>query len=326
MVGAIIGDIAGSRIEKNFLAQKGVWLTGKVAILGNGYPTDDTMMTLAVAEAVLEAKQYPKEQVYAKAKELAAKQMRKWGDLYPDDKKLMECYGDNFRKWLKGESDARTDSFANGGAMRVSPVAWAADSLEDAEKLARAVTEPTHNHKEGLLGAQVVADIVYLARIGKRKDTIKKEIGAQKPYSGKIKELNEMREKHNASAILDKSKSGEALPRVPIIGFADDYICLKKGAFACASRTVMLAQQAFFESNGFEDAIRRAILLASAEPFSGDSDTIAAMAGAMAEAYYGVPEELRTRVREGGYLNAEQLDVIDRFEKAYPVEIKKIKR
>jgi type I restriction enzyme M protein len=318
MLGAIIGDIAGSRIEKNPFAQKGICLTGKVTILGKGHPTDDTMMTLAVAEAVLEAKKYPQELVYAKAEELATEQMREWGNRYPA---LMHCYGDGFRKWLAGEKESR--SFGNGGAMRVSPVAWAADSREDAQNLAIAVTKPTHGHDEGLLGAQVVADIVYLARIGKRKDTIQKEIGATKPYSGKIKELDEMRKTHNVSAIVDKSKSGKALPRVPIIDFAKDSIRLEKESFACASRTVMLAQQAFFESNGFEDAIRRAIRLASQEPLCGDCDTVAAMTGAMAEAYYGIPEELQKQVR--GYLYPEQLDVIDRFEKAYPVKIKKIK-
>lgn len=158
MFGAIIGDTVGSVYEFYNMRTKNFPLLTK----GNR-PTDDSIMTLAVAEILQNGWQYDKTKV--------VETLKKWGRAYPD-----AGYGGRFRSWLSLEHSAPYNSFGNGAAMRVSPVGWYAQTEEQVREYARLVTEITHNHPEGLKGAEVTAMCVYYARIGKSKAFIKKYV------------------------------------------------------------------------------------------------------------------------------------------------------
>ena len=244
MVGAIIGDIVGSRFEFNNIKTKdfemfvGRWK-------GCNF-TDDTIMTIAVAKALA---QYKKIKDYEQFKKTLVRVMHRFGVRYP-----FSGYGQLFSNWLFTGSTKPYNSYGNGSAMRVSPVAWYANSIEEAEALAKATAEVTHNHPEGIKGAQAIAGATFLARIGKTKDEIREYISK---YYHIDFTLDEIRPTYRFDATCQGS--------------------------------VPQALQAFFESTDFEDAIRNAISI------GGDSDTIAAMTGAVAEAYYGVPEEIKTK-------------------------------
>ena len=247
MIGAIIGDIAGSVYEFNGVKTKGFPLFGD----WQGHRcrfTDDSAMTLAVAGALLEAAE--------EGKDLAAcavRWMQRIGRRYPD------CgYGGTFIRWLRTEDPAPYHSYGNGSAMRVSPVAWAAGSLEEALRFSDAVTAVTHDHPEGLKGARATAACVYLARTGAGKEAIRDHV---RQYYYPLKEtLAEIRP-----------------------GYRFDVTC--QGA-------VPQAIQAFLEAESFEDAVRNAVSL------GGDSDTQAAIAGSIAGPYFGIPESLRQRALE----------------------------
>lgn len=149
MLGAVIGDIAGSRFELNNIKSKDFdFLTYRCFI------TDDSIMTLAVAEAILRSRLD-----FSDLSDRTVESMRKLASNYPD-----AGYGEMFRRWLHSEKPAPYGSFGNGAAMRVSPAGFAARSLEEAKLLARRITEVTHSHPEGLKGAEAVAVAVYLAR------------------------------------------------------------------------------------------------------------------------------------------------------------------
>jgi len=236
MLGAIIGDIAGSVYEWNNIKTKDFQL------FSNGCAfTDDAVMTVAVAEALLNGG----------AADDFIDALKKFGKLYPD-----LGYGGYFRKWLFSSDREPYNSFGNGSAMRVAPCAWFADSLEEAESLAEASAVVTHNHPEGIKGAQATAAAIYLARTDQKKD--------------KIKEYIESEYRYDLSRTLDEIR--------PVYRFNET-----------CQETVPEAIIAFLESNGFEDAIRNAISL------GGDSDTLAAITGSIAEAAYGVPDVIRTR-------------------------------
>jgi len=156
MLGAIIGDCVGSFYEFNNVRSKNFTLINKESRL-----TDDSIMTLAVAE-IIQNKWYDD-------KDKIIDTLKKWGRTYPES-----GYGGMFKKWLFDDNmrDAY-NSFGNGSAMRISSVGWYANSEEEVKKLSKLVTEVTHNHEEGLKGAEVVAMCVYYARIGKSKEFIK---------------------------------------------------------------------------------------------------------------------------------------------------------
>jgi len=156
MLGAIIGDVVGSVYEFNNVKNKNFELIREESKL-----TDDSIMTLAVCE-IIQNKWYDN-------KDKIIDTLKKWGNAYPD-----VGYGGMFKKWLFDENlrDAY-NSFGNGSAMRISSVGWYANSEEEVKKLAKLVTEVTHNHEEGLKGAEVVAMCIYYARIGKSKEFIK---------------------------------------------------------------------------------------------------------------------------------------------------------
>lgn len=241
MLGAIIGDIAGSLYEFESPKTKGIELFAEGSRL-----TDDSIMTIAVGCACADSDLHDEKDF----KSSVIWYMRRIGRQYP-----RAGYGGMFYRWLISDVMPAYNSFGNGSAMRVSPVAWVAESLEQAETLAEWSAEVTHNHPEGIKGAQAVASAVYLARQGKTKETIKAYI--EEHYYALDFTLEEIRP-----------------------NYSFDVTC---------QGSVPQAILSFLESADFEDALRNAISL------GGDGDTIAAMAGSIAEAYYGIPEEIKQR-------------------------------
>ena len=237
MLGAIFGDIVGSVYEFNNTADLHFPL-----LIRYSRPTDDSIMTLAVARALMETWGQPDDAIRA----ALVREMRDFGARYPNG-----GYGGRFSDWLSADDPQPYGSFGNGSAMRVSPVGWLCGTMEDTLHMARLTAEVTHNHPEGIKGAQAIAAGVFLARAGQDKDAI-------------LRSLTE-RFHYDLTRTLDEIR--------PTYGFYE--ICQK---------SVPEAIRAFYEGETYEDVIRRAVAL------GGDSDTIACMAGALAEAYYGMPE------------------------------------
>lgn len=261
MYGAIIGDIVGSPFEfdrgdktKNFE------LFGAKA----GF-TDDTVMTIAVGEALLEAGKDASVEVI---KELVVHYMKKWGRKYPN-----AGYGGRFGWWLMLENPEPYNSYGNGSAMRVSAAGWLYDSIERTREVARATAEVTHNHPEGVKGAEATASAIFMARNGCSKEEIKAYI---------IREF-----KYDLSRTCDEIRPS--------------YYHVE----SCQG-TVPEAITAFIEGEDFEDVIRTAVSL------GGDSDTLTAIAGSIAEAFYGVPALIRATAMNR--LPDEFVDVLNLFE------------
>ena len=261
MLGAIIGDIVGSRFEWNNIKSKEFeFLTYKC------FPTDDSIMTLALAQAILVSK--PDHSDLSKN---AVECMQAVGRNYPD------CgYGGAFRKWMFSNDPKPYNSYGNGAAMRVSAAGFAAGSIEDAKVMARKITEVTHNHPEGIKGAEATAVAIYMARTGRS--------------------LLEIRD------YIDKNY-------YPMNFTLDGIRATYKFNETCQD-TVPQALMAFFESTDFEDAIRNAISI------GGDSDTLAAICGGIAEAYYGVPSEIRKHALT--FLDKRLLQILTAFENRFP--------
>lgn len=260
MLGAVIGDIVGSRFEwKNTKSKDFELFTPACHI------TDDSVMTLAIARAILDSKKQPDE--LSKA---AVRCMQSYGRRW-----ARGCYGGSFARWLLSDEPVPYGSWGNGSAMRVSACAWAAHSLEEALYMAHMVTEVTHNHPEGIKGALAVTAAIWLALKGADKPEIRKHIEANYYQLGFT--LDEIRPRYS----FDVSCQG----------------------------SVPQAIVAFLESDSFEDAVRNAVSL------GGDSDTIGAMAGSMAEAFYGIPHDMRERAL--AYLDPELQDVVAEFESSY---------
>ena len=267
MLGAIIGDIVGSRFEWNNNRSKQFdFLTYKCSV------TDDSIMSLAIAKALLESKAD-----YSDLSENAVKYMQGIGRHYPN------CgYGGRFRDWIHSDNPKPYGSYGNGAAMRVSACGFVANSLEEAKQLSKAVTEVTHNHPEGLKGAEATAVAIFLARSGKNLLEIRDYI--TKNY-------------YPLNFTLD--------------GIRDSYEFNE----SCQD-TVPQALEAFFESKNFEDAIRNAISI------GGDSDTLAAITGGIAEAYYGIPTEIRKHALT--FLDERLLKILVEFENKYPSKMEKV--
>ena len=263
MMGAIIGDIVGSPYECGGMPHKDFFLFSELCEF-----TDDTVMTLAVGKAILEA---------GGARERLAKQtaywMRRLGNLYAG------CsYGALFREWLTDEAMPAYHSFGNGAAMRVSPCAFAAKTLEEALDMARIVTAVTHDHPEGIKGAEATTAAVFLAKSGATKKDIKAYI--EENYYALDFSLDSIRPTYEFNV-------------------------------TCQG-TVPQAIVAFLEATDFEDAVRNAVSL------NGDSDTLGAIAGAIAGAYYGVPAELREKALD--YLDEPLLALLSECKKAFAME------
>jgi ADP-ribosyl-[dinitrogen reductase] hydrolase len=271
MLGAIIGDIVGSRFEFNNHRSK------EFELFGDGcFATDDSIMTLAVAKAILETEKsiergaglFDSDQsFFSLLSKLTIKHMREIGRKYPD------CgYGGMFGRWIFSDDPQPYNSFGNGAAMRVSPVGFYARNEYEIAELSRAVTAVTHDHVEGLKGAEATALAICLARSGKLKEEIKD-----------VLERDYYRLDFTIDEIKDAYRFNET-----------------------CQETVPQAIQCFLESESFEDAIRIAISL------GGDSDTIAAITGAIAEAYYGVPEPIKQQAFS--YLDDELLGIYKEWE------------
>ena len=235
MLGAIVGDIIGSAYEFNNTKRKEFHLfTPKSKF------TDDTVMTLAVARWLCDDKEHRKETL--------VRYMQELGRRYPT-----AGYAGSFMRWLYNPEPRPYNSYGNGSAMRVSPVAFYAHSLQEALGLAKISAEVTHNHPEGIKGAQAIASSIYLARHGATKREIKSYVEENFHY--------------DLSRQLDDIRPT----------YSYDMSC---------QNTVPQALLAFLEGANFEDVIRIAVSL------GGDSDTIAAMAGSIAQAFYGIPQNL----------------------------------
>ena len=257
MIGAIIGDIVGSRFEFYNHKSKDFELFSKMC-----FATDDSMMTLAVAQAILRSAEDRRDLARQ-----AVISMREIGQQYPH-----RGYGGNFKSWLESDDPKPYGSWGNGSAMLVSPCAWAASSLEEALSFSDAVTAVTHDHPEGIKGARAVTAAIWFARAGADKRTIREH--TEKYYYP-----------------LDFTVDG-IRP-----SYRYDVSCMG---------TVPPAIVAFLESDSFEDAIRNAISI------GGDSDTLAAITGSIAEAFYGVPDGIRDTALT--YLDAPLRDILARFE------------
>ena len=261
MYGAMLGDIIGCPYEfdrgdktKDF----------PLFSEGSGF-TDDSVMTIAVAEALMDTMGQDDRAV--KAALVTA--MQKWGKMYP-----FAGYGGMFLQWLHAENPQPYGSYGNGSAMRASAAGWLYKSFDETWKAARLTAEVTHNHPEGIKGAECMAVVIWLARNGKSKEEIRRIVEDTFGY--------------DLSRTCDEIRPG----------YHHVETC---------QETVPEAITAFLEGNSFEDVIRTAVSL------GGDCDTLTCIAGSMAEAFYGVPEELKEECRER--ITPEMREILERFDK-----------
>lgn len=273
MLGAIIGDVIGSRFEfrpiksKNFElfeTNDGINKNGKLTISyfvkGSRF-TDDTAMTIAICKALLDCNED-----YSNLSQLAITNMKYYGKKYP-----LVGYGARFNDWLMSSSNMPYNSFGNGSAMRIGAVPYFAKSIEEVKLLSNKVTVVTHNHPEGLKGAEAIAVCIWLALQGATKDDIKEYV-----------ESNYYKLDFDYDNLIKNYRFDET-----------------------CQGSVPQAIYCFLISNSFEDAVRTAVSI------GGDADTIGAMVGAIAEAYYGIPNEIKLRVFD--FLPNEFVDVINSF-------------
>jgi type I restriction enzyme M protein len=242
MIGAIIGDIVGSRFEfHNYLSKQFDFLTDNCSF------TDDSVMTCAVAQALMDSKED-----YSDLQEKTVAAMQRIGRQFP------YCgYGARFVNWMFSDDPQPYNSYGNGSAMRVSPVGFAARDVDEAKKLAAAVTRVSHNHPEGMKGAEATAVAIVMARQGKSKGEIR---AAMEEYYDLTTTVDEYR--------IGWHGHGREICQVSL-----------PQALAC-----------FFEGESYEDVIRNCISI------GGDSDTLGAIAGGIAEAFYGIPDDIRDQV------------------------------
>ena len=234
--GAIAGDVIGSTYEYELKKDYNFEL-----FPDGSYATDDSVMTIAVADWLVTGRDL-------------ASVMRRWGAVYPT-----AGYGGMFKRWLRIDGYPAYNSFGNGSAMRVSAVGWAFDNLQQTLDVAEMSAEVSHNHPEGIKGAQAVAAAIFLARAGHSKADIKRYVHAAFGY-----DLNR--------------KYAEILP-----DYTYDVTCQ-----GCVPESIIC----FLESENFEDAVRKAVAM------GGDADTMGAITGSIAEAFYGgVPADILNRLK-----------------------------
>ncbi|MBR4461236.1 MAG: ADP-ribosylglycohydrolase family protein [Erysipelotrichaceae bacterium] len=278
MFGAVLGDIIGSRFEFD----RGGRTKEFTLFTKEDDFTDDTVMTVAIMEGLIHAGKDADEKT---VKESLIRSMQKWGRKYP-----YAGYGARFIHWIHAENPQPYNSWGNGSAMRVSSVGWLYDSLERTREAARWSAEISHNHPEGVKGAECAAAVIYLARAGEEKEGIRDYV--LKEFGYDLSEtMEELRARHE-----HVESCQDSLPK---------------------------ALTSFFEGISYEDVVRNAVSL------GGDTDTLGAIAGAMAEAYYGIPEDI---INEGkNFLPEEMLSVLMKIDTAKPAtkkaeQIQKVKQ
>ena len=259
MYGAILGDMIGAPYEFD----RGAKVKDFPLFSAGSHFTDDSVMTVAVAEALMATLGKDEKVV----KMVLIDTMQRWGRKYPD-----AGYGARFQLWLEKINPNPYGSYGNGSAMRVSAAGWLYDSLEETRRVARWTAEVTHNHPEGVKGAEAVASAIFLARTGAEKMAIRDYIVTNFGY-GLSRSCDEIR---------------------PTYSHVES-----------CQETVPEALAAFLEGEDFEDVVRTAVSL------GGDCDTLTCIAVSIAEAFYGVPENLAAECR--ARLPEEMLAVIDRF-------------
>lgn len=260
MYGAILGDIIGSPFEFD----RGDKTKDFKLFSRRSHFTDDSVMTLAVCEALLKVGQ---DATVKEIEDAVITSMQSWGRRYPH-----EGYGGYFRRWLTARHPEPYNSFGNGSAMRVSAAGWLYDSLEKTRVVAKATANVTHNHPEGIKGAEATASAIFMARNGSSKEEIKKYIENEFHY-----DLNRTLDEIRPSFHMDET----------------------------CQKTVPEAIIAFLEARDFEDAIRNAVSL------GGDTDTLGAITGSIAEAYFGISETLISECRNR--INKDMRDIVDAF-------------
>ena len=246
MYGAILGDMIGAPYEFD----RSPKVKEFPLFSEQTHFTDDSVMTIAVAEAMLDCKDGTDDEIRA----AVVKSMQKWGKRYPD-----AGYGCMFYQWLREKNPKPYGSFGNGSAMRVSSVGWLYDTLERTREVARLTAEVTHNHPEGIKGAEAAAGAIFMARTGSTKDEIRDYIVSEFGY--------------------DLSRTCDEI--------RPDYHHVES-----CQQTVPEAITAFLEGEDFEDVIRTAVSL------GGDCDTLTCIAGGIAEAYYYVNGQMQGLCRK----------------------------
>ena len=233
MIGAVIGDVVGSKYEFHNIKTK-----------------DFEFLAMAVCEVLLDVTpDMSDDEIRSKMTE----SIRKWGRKYPD-----ESYGIRFGMWLMADDDKPYGSFGNGSAMRVSSAGWLFDDIETTRRMARLSAEVTHNHPEGIKGAEAIAVSTWLLLHGAKKDEIRFYLEDEFDYQMYFC-CDEIRDTYS----FDETCEG----------------------------TVPEAIVAFFDGRDFEDSIRNGVSI------GGDSDTLCAITGAISEAYYGVPRDYEEEVK-----------------------------
>lgn len=235
MIGAIIGDIVGSRFEFGPVPEEHFELFTPECSY-----TDDTVCTIAIADAIMNHKDYQQS-------------LLEWCRRYPNP---MGSYGHRFYQWIHADVQTPMNSYGNGSAMRVSPIGWLFDDYHEVMDEAKKSAEVSHNHPEGIKGAQCVATLIYWLRTV-RVTKEKVERAVKKGFDYDIPPMKD-------------------ILRIGSLGHFD----------GTCQETVPMAIRCFLDADNFEEVIRKAVLC------DGDTDTKAAIAGSIAESYYEIPEEM----------------------------------
>lgn len=261
MYGAILGDMIGAPYEfdRGNKTKDFEMFNDRVGF------TDDSVMTIAVADALMRISNDSEDDDVRTA---VIQSMQKWGRKYPQ-----AGYGQRFFFWLGKKNSQPYGSWGNGSAMRVSSVGWLYNSLEETRRYARLTAEVTHNHPEGIKGAEAVASAIFMARNGASKEEIKEYIVQGFDY--------------DLSRTCDEIRPG--------------YHHIES-----CQETVPEALTAFMEGTDFEDVIRTAVSL------GGDCDTLTCIAASIAEAFYGLPDNMKDECRKR--LPNDMLRILDRFD------------
>ena len=263
MYGAIIGDVVGSRFEfdRGGKSREFILFTRDCDF------TDDTVMTVAVAEALLDSGKDADEKT---VKANLIRSMKKWGQKYP-----YAGYGARFINWVLSDDPEPYGSYGNGSAMRVSSAGWLYDTIERTREVARWTAEVSHNHPEGIKGAESAASAIFMARHGASKEEIRDYVITEFGY--------------DLSRTLDEIRSGYY--------HVEDCMRTMPEAFEC-----------FLEAGSYEDTLRNVMYI------GGDTDTLGAIAGAIAEAAWGIPDKI---IDEGmNFFPQDLLEIVFRFRSA----------